>query len=71
MALTGIHGNSRELSILGDISIAVPVEVYDNGLHQIPEVHPDPETAAGKAMDIYQLRWGKHYFELFELPVTA
>jgi hypothetical protein len=29
----------EELSILGDVSAAVPVTVYDNGLHQSPEVH--------------------------------
>lgn len=35
----------RELSILGDISIVVPVEVFDNGRHYGPEVHPEPFPA--------------------------
>lgn len=34
-----------ELRLLGDISIAVPVTVYDNGLHNAPRVHEDPFQA--------------------------
>lgn len=32
----------RELSLLGDMVIAVPVTIYDNGLHQNPLVHETP-----------------------------
>jgi hypothetical protein len=35
----GSDWNQAELSILGDISIATPVTVYDNGRHVRPEVH--------------------------------
>ena len=38
----GSDWNQAELSILGDISIAVPVTVYDNGLHRNPQVHKAP-----------------------------
>jgi hypothetical protein len=31
-----------ELSILGDISIAVPVTVFDDGQHTAPQIHPIP-----------------------------
>jgi hypothetical protein len=41
----GIDWNQTELSILGDISIAVPVTVYDNGKHRQPDVHDEPFTA--------------------------
>ncbi len=35
----GSDWNLTELSILGDISIAVPVKIYDNGKHFDPEVY--------------------------------
>jgi hypothetical protein len=38
----GIDWNQTELSILGDISIATPVTIYDNGRHRNPEVHQQP-----------------------------
>lgn len=38
----GIDWNYDELSIMGDISFAVPVTVYDNGLHSNPEVYSYP-----------------------------
>ena len=38
----GTDWNETELSILGDISISVPVTVYDNGLHVNPGVHTEP-----------------------------
>ena len=41
----GSDWNQAELSILGDISIAVPVQVYDNGLHRYPELHKYPFQA--------------------------
>jgi hypothetical protein len=41
----GSDWNLTELSILGDISIAVPVTVYDNGRHSRPEVHQPPFNA--------------------------
>ena len=34
--------NLEELSILGDLGIAVPVNIYDNGQHRMPEVHDRP-----------------------------
>jgi hypothetical protein len=45
VAGNGSDWNSQELSILGDISIAAPVSVYDNGLHRIPKVHTKPLSA--------------------------
>lgn len=41
----GSDWSLRELSILGDISIGLPVQVYDNGRHHSPEVHQDPLKA--------------------------
>lgn len=38
----GDDWNHQELSLLGDISMAMPVLVYDNGRHRTPEVHPEP-----------------------------
>jgi len=38
----GSAWNLKELRLLGDISIAVPVTVYDNGRHASPEVHAVP-----------------------------
>ena len=41
----GSDWSPLELSILGDISIAVPVIVFDNGMHTHPQVHPEPFKA--------------------------
>ncbi len=41
----GTDWNQTELSLLGDISIATPVTVYDNGRHVQPEVHRTPFAA--------------------------
>lgn len=41
----GFDWNLRELSILGDISISVPVTVFDNGRHQRPHVYRHPFKA--------------------------
>ncbi|WP_310483446.1 hypothetical protein [Chamaesiphon sp. VAR_48_metabat_403] len=41
----GIDWNQTELSLLGDISIAVPVTVYDNGKHRQPDIHDEPFAA--------------------------
>ncbi len=41
----GRDWNPEELSILGDVGIAVPVTVYDNGRHAEPEVHETPFAA--------------------------
>ena len=41
----GSDWNQNELSILGDISVAVPVTVYDNGLHHLPAIHRNPFSA--------------------------
>lgn len=38
----GRDWNMDELSLLGDVAIAVPVMVYDNGLHHAPQVHTQP-----------------------------
>ena len=35
----------EELSILGDIGIATPVTVYDNGQHRHPKIHASPFPA--------------------------
>jgi hypothetical protein len=42
----GRDWNQSELSILGDISIAVPVTVYDNGKHYQPKIHLTPFEAS-------------------------
>ena len=41
----GSDWNQTELSLLGDIAIAVPVTVYDNGLHHHPHVYAEPFSA--------------------------
>ncbi|MEL7046653.1 MAG: hypothetical protein AAGL66_16810, partial [Pseudomonadota bacterium] len=41
----GSDWNAAELSILGDISFAVPVSVFDNGLHTYPAIHDTPFAA--------------------------
>ena len=41
----GRDWNQTELSLLGDIGIAVPVTVYDNGVHSNPTVHTVPFEA--------------------------
>lgn len=46
-AESAIYGDGRdwslvELGILGDISIAVPVTIFDNGRHQNPLIHQEP-----------------------------
>lgn len=41
----GSDWTQRELSILGDISVAVDVTVYDDGRHQKPLPHPKPFPA--------------------------
>jgi hypothetical protein len=38
----GTDWNQTELSILGDISIATPVTIYDNGRHRNPDLHQQP-----------------------------
>ncbi|MFO7657976.1 MAG: hypothetical protein R6W78_13015 [Bacteroidales bacterium] len=49
-AESAVHGdvsdwNQTELSIMGDISVAVPVKVFDNGRHYHPDVHKVPFDA--------------------------
>ncbi len=41
----GTDWNQDELSILGDISISVPVTVFDNGRHHKPVIHKIPFKA--------------------------
>jgi len=41
----GTDWNRNELSILGDINIAVPVTVFDNGKHYAPSMHEFPFEA--------------------------
>ena len=41
----GWDWNQDELSILGDIAVAVPVTVYDDGRHWRPGIHPEPFPA--------------------------
>jgi hypothetical protein len=38
----GSDWNTTELSLLGDINIAVPVTIFDDGRHVCPKVHQDP-----------------------------
>ena len=38
----GSDWNKIELSILGDISIALPVITFDNALHSLPQIHSNP-----------------------------
>ncbi len=40
----GSDWNLTELGILGDISISVPVTIFDNGNHQSPVPHAEPFT---------------------------
>ena len=40
----GSDWNLTELGILGDISIAVPVTIFDNGHHTAPVPHAEPFT---------------------------
>jgi len=42
----GSDWNLTELGLLGDISIAVPVTIFDNGHHTAPVQHPEPFTGA-------------------------
>lgn len=49
-AESGINGdgsdwNATELSLLGNVSIAVPVRVYDDGHHTNPKIHIKPFNA--------------------------
>lgn len=41
----GTDWNAQELSILGDLSIAVSVTVFDDGRHRHPQVHVSPFSA--------------------------
>ena len=41
----GSDWNQQELSLLGDVNIAVPVTVYDNARHTNPQVHRRPFPA--------------------------
>jgi hypothetical protein len=38
----GTDWNLTELSLLGDVGVAVPVTVFDDGRHTRPRVHPEP-----------------------------
>jgi hypothetical protein len=41
----GSDWTQTELTILGDISMAMEVDVFDNGLHQRPKIHSSPFKA--------------------------
>ncbi len=41
----GSDWNLRELGLLGDTAVAVEVEVFDDGAHAQPQVHPHPFPA--------------------------
>jgi hypothetical protein len=41
----GSDWNQKELSILGDVSVSVPVTVFDNGRHTDPDIHEVPFKA--------------------------
>jgi len=38
----GSDWNLIELGLLGDVSIAIPVTIFDNGNHRAPELHVPP-----------------------------
>jgi len=49
-AESAIYGDGRdwsptELSLLGDLGVAVPVTIFDDGRHHRPAVHPEPLSA--------------------------
>jgi len=49
-AESAIYGDGRdwsatELSLLGDLGVAVPVRIFDDGRHHRPAVHPEPLSA--------------------------
>jgi hypothetical protein len=49
-AESAVYGDGRdwnltELSLLGDLGMAVPVQVFDDGRHQEPEIHSTPFAA--------------------------
>jgi hypothetical protein len=56
----GTDWNREELSILGDINVATPVTVFDNGRHQNPDVHKAPFEATLIFTPGALLRNGKH-----------
>ncbi len=46
-AESAVHGDGRdwnltELGLLGDLGLAVPVRIFDDGRHGIPQVHEEP-----------------------------
>ncbi len=46
-AESAVYGDGRdwsptELSLLGDLGVAVPVRIFDDGRHHRPAVHPEP-----------------------------
>ena len=41
----GSDWNQKELSLLGDISVAVPVTVFDDARHRNPHIHEEPFRA--------------------------
>ena len=57
----GSDWNQTELSILGDISIAVPVTVYDDGKHFMPEIYKEPFEATLVYVPGALLRSGSKY----------
>lgn len=57
----GSDWNMMELSLLGDIAIAVPVTVYDNGLHHHPVIHDEPFNATLLYVPGALLRNGRSY----------
>ena len=56
----GTDWSREELSILGDINIATPVTVFDNGSHADPDVHKVPFEATLVFTPGALLRNGKH-----------
>jgi len=57
----GSDWNLTELSLLGDIAIAVPVTVYDNGRHHHPDIHDEPFEATLLYVPGALLRNGRSY----------
>jgi len=57
----GSDWNMTELALLGDIAIAVPVTVYDNGRHHHPDIHEQPFKATLLYVPGALLRNGRSY----------
>lgn len=60
VAGNGSDWSNEEISMLGDIGIAAPVTVYDNGRHVNPDIHESPLNATLLFIPGALLRNGKN-----------